>query len=66
MPLNTIIKLSANVVVASTNNMVTLVAEADSADMEASTTVGGTDAGMGVVVEGGRDEDGGDEEGGSM
>lgn len=66
MPLNTIIKLSANVVVASTNNMVTLVAEADSADMEASTTVGGTDAGMGVVVEGGRGEDGGDEEGGSM
>lgn len=66
MPLNTIIKLSANVVVASTNNMVTLVAEADSADMEASTTVGRTDAGMGVVVEGGRGEDGGDEEGGSM
>lgn len=68
MPLNTIIKLSANVVVASTNNMVTLVAEAvaDSADREASTTVGGTDAGMGVVVEGGRGEDGGDEEGGGM
>ena len=68
MPLKTISRLSANVVVASTNNVVTLAAEADadSADIEASTTVGTIDAGMGVVVEGGSGEDGGDDEGCAM